>query len=80
MVKGVWKQLRKRALTYRNFSYQAVKHILEKGLDQEPNPQTIPFPVLPFHENIRGSEYYQENIKDIKGGNENVESHGFDCG
>ena len=67
-----------RALTYRNFSYQAVKRILEKGLDQQTNSQTTPPPALPFHENIRGSEYYQsrQDIQDNQnnqGGNEHVE-------
>jgi len=47
----------KRALTFNNFSYKAVKNILEKNLDkvnENPNNQ----PLLFSHENIRGEKYY----------------------
>jgi hypothetical protein len=48
----------KRALYYKLYKYQAVKNILDKGLDsveeEKPTQQ-----VLPLHENIRGAGYYK---------------------
>jgi len=47
-----------RALRFHNYSYHAVKEILAKNLDKldpcDPPSQNI----LPFHENIRGGQYY----------------------
>lgn len=48
-----------RALYYQNYNYQVVKKILEKGLEQEPLGEQEVQTKLPFHDNIRGQEYYQ---------------------
>ena len=49
-----------RALRFHNYSYHAIKDILAKNLDKldpcEPPAQNI----LPFHENIRGGQYYDD--------------------
>jgi len=49
-----------RAMTYNSFGYMVIKNILEKRLDEVPveKPQTVQLS-LPFHENIRGQDYYQ---------------------
>jgi len=47
----------KRALAYENYSYQAIKSILENQYDKLPIPE-LPSE-LPKHDNIRGEEYYQ---------------------
>jgi hypothetical protein len=47
----------KRAMEYDNYSYHAIKTILENRYDQlEP---TELLPELPHHENIRGENYYK---------------------
>lgn len=46
-----------RAITLRAYSYKSVRSILEKGLDEEPLPQSYEYPVI-THENIRGSGYF----------------------
>ena len=46
----------KRALQYDNYSYKAVRTILEKGLDKL-QEETL-FPALPEHKNIRGNQYF----------------------
>ena len=53
-----------RALEYRACSYQSVASILEKGLDKQTSSvQTSP--VLVNHENVRGANYYSENMKEL---------------
>jgi transposase len=53
----------KRALKYNACSYRSVKAILSSGLDQQPDPEAFLRKdgqlSLPFHENIRGPEYYK---------------------
>lgn len=52
----------KRALDTKAVSYYSVKSILEKGLDKlEPLDNVRNFPL--FHPNIRGAEYYNEEVK-----------------
>jgi len=48
----------KRALEFNNYSYKAVKNILEKGLDTMQEELALQAP-LPLHENIRGNTYYR---------------------
>jgi hypothetical protein len=48
-----------RALEFHNYSYKAVKNILERGLDMMQEDPLFPQP-LPMHENIRGSGYYRK--------------------
>lgn len=49
-----------RALNYHQYSYKAIKRILEKNLDQVSfTNQVIEKQILPAHENIRGQEYYK---------------------
>jgi transposase len=53
----------RRALEYRAYSYRSVLNILEKGLDKQKSrslPSSIP--IARNHENIRGADYYFENI------------------
>jgi hypothetical protein len=47
----------KRALEYENYSYQAIKSILENQYDQLAPAEVLG--ELPRHENIRGEDYYQ---------------------
>lgn len=48
-----------RALHFRAISFKSVKSILEKGLDKHPlKEKTEPLPL--WHQNVRGSEYYEE--------------------
>jgi len=49
----------KRALYYQSISYYAIKNILEKQLDKIEIPGIVHQYSIPFHENIRGNEYYQ---------------------
>jgi transposase len=49
----------KRAVFYQSYSYNSIKSILDKGLDKEPIQEDPRQQSLPFHENIRGKEYYQ---------------------
>lgn len=46
-----------RALACRSHSYKSVASILKKNLDSQPLPQ-LTRASLPFHENIRGSSYF----------------------
>ena len=48
----------KRALGYDAVSYNAIKNILERGLDKEEEQPDLFNISLSNHENIRGSEYY----------------------
>lgn len=47
-----------RALEYGHYNYKIIQTIIEKGLDQYINTETEQYE-MPFHENIRGEEYYQ---------------------
>jgi transposase len=50
-----------RALRYHTYNYHAVKNILAKNLDKlEPGPLPVQN-ILPFHENIRGGQYYNDS-------------------
>jgi transposase len=46
-----------RALACCSHSYRAVESILKNGLEDKPLP-TVEAPPLPFHENVRGSSYF----------------------
>ena len=48
-----------RALYYQNYNYQVVKKILEKGLEQTSPIEQGTQTKIPFHDNIRGQEYYK---------------------
>jgi transposase len=48
----------KRAINFGSYSLRSIKNILSKGLDNI-EEQELPFDVLPDHNNIRGSKYYQ---------------------
>jgi transposase len=48
----------RRAIEFNNYSYKAVKNILEKGLDKLQEEALFP-ELLPVHDNIRGSRYYR---------------------
>lgn len=50
-----------RALALQSFSYQSVKSILEKGLDQRPLRTEERETVLIEHPNIRGPQYFNSN-------------------
>jgi transposase len=51
----------RRALKYNTCSWKSMKAILSSGLDQQPEtPEHYGQMSLPFHENIRGPEYYQK--------------------
>jgi transposase len=47
-----------RATSLGALSYQSVKSILEKNLEQAPATQTLP--PLPSHDNVRGGSYYKK--------------------
>ena len=53
-----------RALKYKTYSYKSMKAILSCGLDQQQDTPEQPSGQLslPLHQNIRGPEYYQNNI------------------
>ena len=48
----------KRAVEYELYNYGIIKKILEKGLEEEPMEEEKQYN-LPFHDNIRGKNYYQ---------------------
>ncbi|MBN1119299.1 MAG: IS21 family transposase, partial [Bacteroidales bacterium] len=50
----------KRALEHQMYNYKFIQNILQKGLDKL-NTEPENEPKLPFHENIRGKEYYNKN-------------------
>lgn len=56
-----------RALDLGGCSYQSIKSILEKGLDQE-QPESIPATQPIVHENIRGKDYFNLNDETIQSG------------
>ena len=47
-----------RALGYGIYNYKTIQSILEKGLDKDAEEETEQLQ-MPFHENIRGENYYQ---------------------
>lgn len=47
-----------RALRFKATSFRSVKSILAQGLDLQPEPAPGGQTTLPFHENIRGGDYY----------------------
>lgn len=47
-----------RALKFNTCSYQSMRAILAKGLDKQQAGASAEPQSLPFHENIRGGEYY----------------------
>jgi transposase len=49
-----------RAVALGAISYSSVKSILAAGLDRLPLPGTLPLPVPPDHDNLRGADYYAE--------------------
>jgi transposase len=48
----------RRAVEYGSCSYRSVRSILEKGMDRYEEPKQTDQPLLPLHDNIRGSGYY----------------------
>jgi transposase len=50
-----------RALRFHNYSYQAIKEILARNLDKLESAIAPTQNVLPFHENIRGGQYYGDS-------------------
>jgi transposase len=49
----------KRAIDFQTYNYMVVKNILEKGLDRiTEDDESLIQAAIPFHENIRGSKYY----------------------
>ena len=47
-----------RAICFDALSYRQVKNILDKGMDRLPQEDAMSVPVLPLHNNLRGSAYY----------------------
>ena len=47
-----------RAVRFSALSFRSVKSILEKRLDQQPVERPAAQRVLPYHENLRGGQYY----------------------
>lgn len=47
-----------RAISYNSYNYMTIKNILEKGLDKIESNNQDQYK-LPYHENIRGSQYYR---------------------
>lgn len=47
-----------RALGYGIYNYKTIQNILEKGLDQQDEPGESDQLKMPFHDNIRGENYY----------------------
>ena len=48
------------AVEHRNYSYTFIKNILENNMTQP--PESLPDKVLPQHVNLRGKEYYQQQL------------------
>jgi len=48
-----------RALGYGAYNYKTIQKILEKELDKRDEPDETDQLVMPFHDNIRGENYYQ---------------------
>jgi len=47
-----------RALGYGIYNYKTIQKILEKGMDKYDDEDNVQIP-MPFHDNIRGEDYYQ---------------------
>lgn len=56
----------RRALGFRALSYRSVKNILSQGLEQEGVEGASRGVAMPFHDNIRGSRYYEEKEGGVK--------------
>jgi transposase len=48
----------RRALSFNTCAYRSIKAILARGLDRQAEPEQSQQTALPFHENVRGREYY----------------------
>ena len=48
-----------RGLAYGSYSYKAIQNILEKELDKRDAPDETDQLKMPFHDNIRGENYYK---------------------
>lgn len=48
-----------RGLGYGAYNYKTIQKILEKELDKQTGPEETEQLKMPFHDNIRGEEYYQ---------------------
>jgi hypothetical protein len=48
-----------RALGYGAYNYKTIQKILEKELDLRDSPDETDQLRMPFHDNIRGENYYQ---------------------
>ncbi|MBX9853021.1 MAG: IS21 family transposase [Cytophagaceae bacterium] len=48
-----------RAIEYQSYNYQVVKSILEKGLDQTSTKADYDQYSLPYHDNVRGRDFYE---------------------
>jgi transposase len=48
----------RRALRYNTCTFRSIKSILARGLDRQAGPEQPQQETLPFHENVRGKEYY----------------------
>ena len=48
-----------RALGYGLYNYKTIQNILDKGLDKQDTPTESDQLQMPFHDNIRGENYYQ---------------------
>lgn len=48
-----------RALGYGAYNYKTIQRILEKELDKKDAPDETDQLKMPFHDNIRGGDYYQ---------------------
>lgn len=55
-----------RALSFGSYSFNTVRNILKKGIDKIPDEQEDER-ALPDHENVRGSNYYEEIQKEKAG-------------
>ena len=51
-----------RALYFRHYSYKGIKNILNNNLDSLQEDSEVSEKILPQHENIRGNEYYNEEV------------------
>jgi transposase len=49
----------KRALNYKVYDYSTLKNILSNNLDQHDRGPVVSTVKLPYHENIRGAQYYK---------------------
>jgi transposase len=52
-----------RALALNAYSYRSVESILKTNLDKQELPESSPVEKSVIHDNIRGKEYYKDNVK-----------------